>query len=240
MKTVIEICLQKGWIHLKEWLIEHKLYIVILFIIAAAGFYYFYISGSGQEAISSPVPNKSGSSTQVNPKNTEGQKPMSGASSGQQAKLPEKIMVDIKGEVKQPGVYESKAGERVMDIVTRAGGLTDHADKSQINLAQHVQDEMMIYIPAKGETVHSTVGTGGNAGNAAREGAAGKNTAKIDLNKADEQALETLPGIGPAKAAVILEYREKNGPFKTIEDLKNISGFGDKTFEKLKDMISAQ
>jgi competence protein ComEA len=121
-----------------------------------------------------------------------------------------------------------------MDVIGRAGGLTDQADQTQVNLAEHVVDEMVIYIPAKGEE-GDTLTTSGPSSNSS--GGTGQNQGKIDLNKADEQELQNLPGIGPAKAAAIIEFRNTSGPFKTIEDLKNISGIGDKTFEKLKDLI---
>ena len=144
-------------------------------------------------------------------------------------------MVDVKGQIKHPGVYQSSQNERVVDVISRAGGLTTNADESQVNFAQHVQDEMVIYIPAKGEADTVTPGATGVGATAA---SGSSSTAKVDLNKADGTELQTLPGIGPAKAAAIIDYREKSGPFKAIEDLKNISGIGDKTFEKLQDLIT--
>lgn len=148
--------------------------------------------------------------------------------------LPEKIMVDVKGQIKQPGVYQANTGERVIDIISRAGGLTDKADQGMVNFAERVEDEMIIYIPAKGEEgLSSPASTGGNP--AASIGS--QKESKININKADETELQNLPGVGPAKAAAIVEYRNTSGPFKTVDDLKNISGIGDKTFEKLKDLI---
>ena len=150
--------------------------------------------------------------------------------------MPEKIIVDVKGQIKHPGVYQSSEGERVIDVITRAGGLTENGDASQVNFAEHVVDEMVIYIPAKGEEGQTTAGTGGK-NLTTSSGLASNNQGKIDLNKADVTELQNLPGIGPAKATAIIEYRDTNGKFNAIEDLKNISGIGDKTFEKLKDLI---
>jgi competence protein ComEA len=148
----------------------------------------------------------------------------------------EDVIVDVKGEIKQPGVYHANKNERVIDVIERAGGLTEKADQKQVNFAAHVQDEMVIYIPAKGETVAEAPVTG--SGSAVVKNDSPKSAGKININKADENELQNLPGIGTAKAADIIQYRQEHGLFKSIEDLKNISGIGDKTFEKLKESIS--
>ena len=151
----------------------------------------------------------------------------------------EEMIVDIKGAVNQPGVYIAKTGERIIDIVERAGGFTKEADKRLVNLSQKVVDEMMIYIPKMGEEevpsppLSPSVYPGPAGNYAAGDG-------KVNINTADAAALETLPGIGPSKAEAILEYRNTNGPFQTVEDLMNVSGIGEKTFEKLKDKIMVQ
>jgi competence protein ComEA len=222
---------------LKDWLIEHKFYAFIAVMIAFGGIYYFYNNGNESSAKStiSGVDNK----LPTDLKAAENKNKQTEVSQSQHDKQTDKIMVDVKGEIKLPGVYESNKGERVMDVINRAGGVTDKADKSQINFAEHVQDEMVIYIPAKGEEDSAAI-TGPSVGNTSSTTASGglsNKQTKIDLNKADVNELQNLPGVGPAKAASIIEYREKSGSFKTIEDLKNISGIGDKTFEKLKDLI---
>ncbi len=141
------------------------------------------------------------------------------------------IFVDLKGAVHQPGLYKAGEGERVFDIIQRSGGLLDSADENQINYAQKVHDEMVIYIPRIGELTDNTIITSHGAGQSA---------GKVDLNKADSTELETLPGIGPAKAKAIIDFREKNGPFQQIEDIQKISGFGAKTFEKLEELITVR
>ncbi|MGP9042458.1 helix-hairpin-helix domain-containing protein [Cytobacillus kochii] len=137
------------------------------------------------------------------------------------------VMVDIKGEVKDPGVYALKSTQRIVDAIQVAGGFLSEADQKQVNLAQKLTDEMVIYIPKVGEEGVSSLPplNDGNDG-------------KINLNQATVEQLETLPGIGPSKAEDILSYREEVGSFKAIEDLKEVSGIGEKTFEKLKDLIS--
>ncbi|WP_231687931.1 helix-hairpin-helix domain-containing protein [Bacillus sp. FJAT-27251] len=140
------------------------------------------------------------------------------------------MMADIKGAVAKPGVYEIDEGDRIVDLVEKAGGLTEDAESSAINFAMKVSDEMAVYIPGKGEGQEGSILPAGAIGAGEKEG-------KVNLNSASAAELETLPGIGPAKSSAIIEYRETAGPFKNIEDLKNISGIGDKTFEKLESMI---
>jgi competence protein ComEA len=143
-----------------------------------------------------------------------------------------RLMVDVKGFVHHPGVYEVEEGSRVQDVIRLAGGLRENADGNGVNFAMRVEDEMVLYIPMIGEQIESIVAAN-NTSSSGEEG-------KVNLNKATETELQTLPGIGPSKAAAIIEYRESNGEFATIEDLQNISGIGEKTFEKLKDLVSVK
>jgi len=160
---------------------------------------------------------------------TEQTEPEKTATQEKTPRQPEAIVVDVEGAVKHPGVYEMKQGDRVVDVVKKAGGLTKEADPAQINLAKKLTDEMQIYIPKEGESGRgmATTDTGGTA-----EGG------KININTATVDELQTIPGIGPAKASAIIEYREKNGPFKKVEDLDNVSGIGEKTLEHIKDKIT--
>ncbi len=139
------------------------------------------------------------------------------------------ILVDVKGAVKTPGVYSLMLDDRVIDAIMMAGGYTTEADSTFINHAQKLADEMVIYVPKIGEdTSLEQVTTISSPTENNQE-----NSGKVNLNAATESELTTLPGIGPAKAQAILEYREQNGRFNSIEDLKKISGIGEKTFEKL-------
>lgn len=149
--------------------------------------------------------------------------------------MTEKIMVDVKGAVKSPGVYELTTVDRVIDAIERAGGYTADAQSAAVNHAQKLQDEMVIYIPKTGEEPTQSFANGQTTSLPATS--ADPLDDKVDLNSADEERLKTLPGIGPSKAQAIIAYREESGPYRTIEDLKNVSGIGDKTFEKLKDKI---
>jgi competence protein ComEA len=211
---------------MKDWMYEHKIHVIITAIIAfAAIFYFLEVSNSSVSDVGNIVPQEI-KEVEDTPQPAN------------QIQEPEKIMVDVKGQVALPGVYTSIQGERVIDVIKRAGGLTENADESLVNFAEHVQDAMVIYIPAKGE--EGTAVPSGTTVNPSNTGGGSSNQAKININKADETQLQNLPGIGPAKAAAITEYRETSGLFKSVEDLKNISGIGDKTFEKLKDLITVQ
>ena len=142
------------------------------------------------------------------------------------------IFVDVKGAVRYPGVYQLTAEQRVIDAIEVAGGLTEEANALHLNYAQKLQDEMAIYVPRVGEEIPEIMGINSSKNDT--------ESRLINLNTASESELMTLPGIGPAKAQAILVYREEKGPFKTIDELKNISGIGDKTFEKFHHLITVQ
>jgi len=149
--------------------------------------------------------------------------------------VPTILMVDIKGQVAAPGVYELPADSRMKDAIDAAGGFLEAAEPKAINLAMKVQDEMVIYVPAVGEEAVLPA-----AQPSATAGGAGAADALVNLNTATEADLMTLSGIGPSKAAAIIAYRTDNGNFQKIEDLTNVTGIGDKTFEKLKDSITVK
>ena len=146
------------------------------------------------------------------------------------------IMVDVSGAVMQPSVVELPEDSRVFEAIDKAGGLTGEADLSTTNQAEILTDGQKIYIPTRHELEESEAGSPspGLAGNSSGS----VQSRKININTADSQALQQLKGVGPATAQKIIDYRNKNGKFKAIEDLKNVSGIGDKTFEKLKDKIT--
>lgn len=153
------------------------------------------------------------------------------------------IMVDVKGAVKNPGVYQLDADSRVIDAILLAGGYAKNAQSRQINHAQKLQDEMVIYVPQKGEDTEEILSmtsqqTSTSVPSTQGSTAQKENSNLVNINTADEAGLTTLNGVGPAKAQAIIAYRTENGPFKTIEELKNVTGIGDKTFESLKDYLT--
>ncbi|HFI4798196.1 TPA: helix-hairpin-helix domain-containing protein [Streptococcus agalactiae] len=148
-------------------------------------------------------------------------------------KVSNQVTVDVKGAVNHPGVYSLPSQSRVTDAIKRAGGLSKLADSKSVNLAQKLQDETVIYVAQKGEKI--TVVEEEKANNIATQG---NSKGKINLNKADLSSLQTISGVGAKRAQDILDYRDSQGGFKTIDDLKNVSGIGEKTLEKLRQDVT--
>lgn len=142
-----------------------------------------------------------------------------------------KIKVYIAGEVLKPGVIELDEGDRIEDALAVVGGVTAQANIRNINLAYEVSDGEKIYIPniSEDEIIEENSNNKTDSGNG-----------KVNINKANASDLTSIPGIGQATAEKIIDYRDKNGKFKTIDDIKNVSGIGNSKFEKIKDNISVK
>lgn len=165
-----------------------------------------------------------------------------GESSQQSTEMTD-IFVDIKGAVIRPGVYQMTTGDRVYDVVNKAGGLTKEACDWLLNGAQLVVDQQFIYVLTKAEAAkqeQEPAVTLPVTESATTQGAAPTSVTedKININTADITQLTTLAGIGQKKAEAIISYREENGPFKALEDLQEVSGIGEKTVEKLRPSIT--
>lgn len=174
----------------------------------------------------------------------------------EEKKIVNKIKVDIKGSVQSPGVYELDEDSRVIDLINMAGGLLKDSNTELINLSMKLKDEMTIIIYSnkeidnykknnnKKEIVYIEVEKCPDKINDAcinkttESNNSDKLDNKISINNASIQELVKIPGVGEAKAKDIVSYREKNGLFKTIEDIKQVSGIGDSLFEKIKDNIT--
>ena len=143
------------------------------------------------------------------------------------------IFVDIDGAVNKPGVYKVSEGTRLFQVIELAGGLTDGASTQSLNRAEAVYDGQKITVYSSDTEGYSQDDMGG--GVPAEKGITG---GKVNINTADSVTLQTIPGIGPSKAARIIEYRESQGRFKKIDDIKNVTGIGDMTFENIKGYIT--
>lgn len=142
----------------------------------------------------------------------------------EEKQIPEKIFIDIKGAVNNPGVYEFTKDDRIKDAIEKAGGILEDADLTTINLSQKLKDQMLIVIPKVGEKVASNSSSNSN-----------KNT--ININLATKEDLMKITGVGETKAKAIIDYRENKGEFKKKEDITKVKGIGKGTFEKIKDEI---
>lgn len=145
----------------------------------------------------------------------------------------ELIIIHITGAVREPGVYILEEGARVYEAVEKAGGQSDDADLEMINLAEPLYDGQPVYVPRKSDRDPSQP-PGGIFQGGLQQGKEGR----ININSANKSQLETLPGIGAVKAQNIIDYREKNGPFKSVDDLLKVTGIGEKTLESLGDLIT--
>lgn len=157
----------------------------------------------------------------------------------------EKLMaVHITGEVRKPGVVKIKEDSRIEDVIKAAGGLTENANISNVNLAYIVEDGMKIRIPSQDEKeleeeyITKESGKGVIISDEVNDNS--EKSLSVNINIANQEELENLPGIGPSIANKIIEYRNQNGRFKNIEDIKNVTGIGESKFEKIKDFIKVK
>ena len=146
------------------------------------------------------------------------------------------VFVHVLGQVVAPGLYEVPAGSRLVDVVAAAGGFTPEADQGGVNLARTVTDGEQVRVPAVGETPPEA----GAAGTAGAAGAAGSTTSDplVHLGTATAAELEALPGVGPATSAAILTWRDEHGGFRSVDDLLEVPGIGEKTLEKLRPLVA--
>ena len=176
------------------------------------------------------------------------------------------VFVDVKGAVNSPGVYELDEGKRVIDAINLAGGLTDKADTININLSKKLTDEMYIIIYTKDEIYNykqnnesvndikcasmecvcpdvsndaciNSASTGNSSSSSEDGNKVTDDDSKVSINNATKEELMKLEGIGEVKAEAIIKYRQENGSFKSVEELKNVSGIGDAVYDKIKDNI---
>ena len=139
---------------------------------------------------------------------------------------PVKIYVYVCGQVMKPDVYPMMSDARIYEVIAAAGGATSEADLQQMNLADRLADGQRIYVPAKGESMYNAEDTEDKMSNGL-----------VNINTATTEQLQTLPGIGQAKAKAIVAYREANGNFSSIEDLRNVPGIKEGVFGQVQSLI---
>lgn len=229
----------------RRWVVSGRAVVVVLAVVAAfAGAVVARAIATGPtDAVPVPVvsevvepdPEAPPVAPPSEPPETAGPDPGAGEAATAGASV---VVVHVAGAVHRPGVLELPAGARVGDAVTAAGGEQPDAELAAVNLARPLVDGEQVYVPRVGEAPPGAAaapepapGPAGAAGEPAADGAV------VDLNSADLAALDTLPGVGPAIAQRILEWREANGPFHSVEELLEVSGIGPATLEKIRDRV---
>ena len=155
--------------------------------------------------------------------------------------MPQNCYVDIKGEVLHPGVYEFSCESRVQEVIKKAGGFTEEADETKINLAQKITDQMQMIIPNLHSKQEGGV-TEGNSekGNSSNTTPSNSKQGTVNINTATLEELQTIKGIGKKKAEAILQYRKEHGAFRTKEDLLQVKGIGKKALEAIESQVTFQ
>ena len=213
---------------------QKKIIAIILIILVVIAYYYLYLKDTTEEI--------SNQNLEVN--NTQ-----------ENNQTNETIVVHVSGAVNIEGIVELDSGSRIANAIEKAGGIKENADMTDINLAYPLEDGMKIYIPTKEETEanknnentsdesYVTSSSGGVNSKEATNSIPNSSTTdttskKVNINTATQEELDTLPGIGPSIAAKIIDYREQNGKFNSIEEIKEVSGIGEAKYEKIKDSIT--
>ena len=201
--------------------IDWKIKVGVLFVCLIIGMGLFWMSRQGEEVEEAAT---SLAETTILPQEVEDKTTVSTV-----------IYVDVKGEVHHPGVYQMKAENRVKDLIEAAGGVTPLADDQKLNLAQLLEDQMVIVVPKKGEEVNSELAQAPTS----QKKEVGKE-GKVNINTATVEELKTLKGIGGKKAEAIIEYRKQNGSFKNKEELMKVRGIGKKLYESFEERVIVQ
>ena len=207
---------------------QKKLLAIILIILIVIAYYYLFMKNQTEE-----IENQNLEIENTSKENN--------STDGTQKENKEKIIVHVSGAVNSEGIVELEAGSRIANAIEKAGGIKESADMSEINLAYLLEDGMKIYIPTKEETEANKKNANTQNENYVTSSSGGENSKKyinniqsssststsssqkVNINTATQEELDTLPGIGPSIAGKIIEYREQNGKFSNIEDIKEVS-----------------
>lgn len=229
------------WEKIKSLVFKYKLYLVVGFIMLVIFVWAISKDNSRKENLSNFSSEKQELTRKTDPNDIKMSHTDSTNEKRTQKNLePKDVTCDISGAIKNQGVYTLKNGARLNELIEIAGGLAANAQLKNVNRALILKDQDKIYIPHVGEKFSKTDIVSSeeeNSTTSADISNAQSNSPKININTADSAELQKLNGIGEKKAQQIISYRQKNGQFKQIEDLKQVSGIGDKTFETLKSQL---
>lgn len=215
------------FMQVKRWLMEYKKVLSIIGGVLAV----IVIILVGRGMMASPTKEKVMVTNAVNTTRVEETTTM----------MPQNCYVDIKGEVLRPGVYEFSCESRMQDVIKKAGGFTEEADETKINLAQKITDQMQIIVPNLHSKQEGGV-TEGNSekGNLSNTTPSNLKQGTVNINTATLEELQTIKGIGKKKAEAILQYRKEHGAFRTKEDLLQVKGIGKKALEAIESQVTFQ
>ena len=215
------------FMQVKRWLMEYKKVLSIISGVLAV----IVIILVGRGMMASPTKEKVMVTNAVNTTRVEEATTM----------MPQNCYVDIKGEVLRPGVYEFSCESRIQEVIKKAGGFTEEADETKINLAQKISDQMQIIVPNLNSKQEGGV-TEGNSekGNLSNTTPSNLKQGTVNINTATLEELQTIKGIGKKKAEAILQYRKEHGAFRTKEDLLQVKGIGKKALEAIESQVNFQ
>ena len=215
------------FMQVKRWLMEYKKVLSIIGGVVAV----IVIILVGRGMMASPTKEKVMVTNAVNTTRIEETTTM----------MPQNCYVDIKGEVLHPGVYEFSCESRVQEVIKKAGGFTEEADETKINLAQKITDQMQMIVPNLHSKQEGGV-TEGNSekGNLSNTTPSNSKQGTVNINTATLEELQTIKGIGKKKAEAILQYRKEHGSFRTKEDLLQVKGIGKKALEAIESQVTFQ
>ncbi|MET0919949.1 MAG: helix-hairpin-helix domain-containing protein [Acidimicrobiia bacterium] len=234
------------WARAREWLHDRRndprAGVAVLVAIAIVAGFVWYRIGIGGEAGATPSVKGNATASGAPTPTTRGSSSAGGAPSTSAA-AHARIAVHVAGAVAHPGVVELANGARVIDAVEAVGGATADGDVDRLNLAAKVADGTRLYVARKGETDPGVIGGGSDpaasGGATSTAGAGGATTGvKVNLNTATQAQLEELPGIGPTYAQSILAERQRRGTFKSVNELREVRGIGDKRFAELAPLVT--
>ena len=215
------------FMQVKRWLMEYKNILSIIGGVLAV----IVIILVGRGMMASPTKEKVMVTNAVNTTRVEETTTM----------MPQNCYVDIKGEVLHPGVYEFSCESRMQEVIKKAGGFTEEADETKINLAQKISDQMQIIVPNLHSKQEGGV-TEGNSekGNMSNTTPSNSKQGTVNINTATLEELQTIKGIGKKKAEAILQYRKEHGAFRTKEELLQVKGIGKKALEAIESQVTFQ
>lgn len=218
---------------------------LVFIVVSISGFSIYKMAGTSKKKVEKRVLVASKRSSNVKKVSTKNEEKLEG-----------EYKVDIKGEIQNPGLYSLKEGSRVSDVISLAGGLTENGDTSVINLSKKISDEMVIIIYSREEVrdfkvtkdiekkvfekcQNSYEGVINDVCSEVTDDSSEEEVLQVvSINKADISQLQSIDGIGLAKAQNIVSYREEHGEFKSIDELKNVTGIGEAIFDKIKNNIT--